>query len=176
MPYKRDWDRLGKALENATPVQFNITPRRAFTLCGLLQLALRHPTLPAAVVPFKIAQEMVKSLQERLGKEDPFIAQMIEDGWNEKLDVPVSEFKMRGCNFRDLGDEKLSGLLMNTVSLGAAVELIAEMTGQPIEWAAEKIDLVARHRLNSLSPEKKKELIDKLDDPEQPGSFWLETN
>lgn len=86
---------IAQKLEAAQPIEIGIKPFRAFSLVGLLQLALRHPALtdrdkhPSAA----IGEDIARRLQVKLGEIDPTIAQVLEEGWNPSLDMTDLEYE-----------------------------------------------------------------------------------
>lgn len=90
-----DFERIGKLMEKAQPLEMAILPFRAFVLVGQIQLALRHPENrgPSA----EIARDMAVRLQALLGQIDPAIAEALEHGWHPEFDVSAEEFdQLRG--------------------------------------------------------------------------------
>ncbi|QNN23558.1 hypothetical protein HED60_15155 [Planctomycetales bacterium ZRK34] len=61
---------------------------RAMSLIGTLQLALRHPTLPAQIATH--AHEIIGVIKEQIAVTDA-IAELIELGFDPNADVPANE-------------------------------------------------------------------------------------
>lgn len=144
-----NWDRLGKSLDNAKPIKASITAYRAYVLCGLLQFSLRNPLLRSAAVPYEVARTMLDSLTKRLGQIDPYIAEVIEMGWDEKLDVLISEVKSGGCKYGDLDKGRKMDVIANGVALAIAFEKIAQLTGRSADEVSEQIEDLANEQIES---------------------------
>ena len=89
MDKQTDVQRMAIALANAEPVKAEIPAYNAFVLCGLLQLALRHPALLPGTPNYEIAMLMIKDLKEVLGGIDPYLGELIERGENPDNDVSI---------------------------------------------------------------------------------------
>lgn len=83
--------RIAQVMDNAGPIQAHLTPYRAYTLVGLLQLALRHPLMHDDRPSAQIAREMAIGLTGELGKIDPLIAHSLEAGWDQANDMTDAE-------------------------------------------------------------------------------------
>lgn len=83
--------RIAQVMDNAGPIEAHLTPYRAYTLVGLLQLALRHPLMHDDRPSAQIAREMAIGLTAELGKIDPLIAQSLEAGWDQANDMTDAE-------------------------------------------------------------------------------------
>jgi hypothetical protein len=84
-------EQIARSLNSAKPIEAHLTPYRAYTLVGLLQLALRHPLMQDGRPSAQIAREMAIGLTGELGKIDPLIARSLEAGWDESNDMTDAE-------------------------------------------------------------------------------------
>lgn len=72
-------------LHAADPVRSEIPAPEAFTICTVLQLALRHPGLSG--MSKAIAEKAARDLQAAIGRRSPTAGQLLELGWNPACDV-----------------------------------------------------------------------------------------
>ena len=91
MDEQTDVQRMAIALANAEPVKAEIPAYNAFVLCGLLQLALRHPALLPGTPSYETAAMMIEDLTEVLAGIDPYLKELIEQSKNPDNDVSILE-------------------------------------------------------------------------------------
>jgi hypothetical protein len=71
-------------VESGAGLPFIFDPLEAFTLLGLLQLALRHPKIDG--FPREFGQGLAHNIEERIGKT-PAIREIARRGWQSSEDV-----------------------------------------------------------------------------------------
>jgi len=74
-------------LAGADPVRSELPAPEAFTICTVLQLALRHPGLSGW--SRAIAEKAARDLHEAIGRRSPAAGELLEQGWNRALDSEV---------------------------------------------------------------------------------------
>lgn len=83
---------IAEKLEQAENLTIEIDPLTAFTLVGLMQLAMRQLSSRPGFGS-RSAEELGRQVQDALGLIDPMIAEALETGWNPELDLTKEEFE-----------------------------------------------------------------------------------
>ncbi|HEY9657647.1 MAG TPA: hypothetical protein V6C65_04220 [Allocoleopsis sp.] len=145
MNYVPDLERIAQKLAEAEPIEFAILPFRAFTLIGLLQLALRHPLMKMENrAAHEIGVSVAQNLAERLMQIDPAIKKAIEEGWDASLDLSDTEYKQfvktgdrPQRNYSQLREDIQVEIYLNGIAFGMACSMIASLTEEatPDQWA-----------------------------------------
>ena len=91
MDEQTDVQRIAIALSVAEPVQAKIPAYDALILCGLVQLALRHPALLPGTFSHEMARFIFDNLREFLEEIDPYLAELIQQSENPNNDVSILE-------------------------------------------------------------------------------------
>ena len=84
-----DAQRVAIALSVAEPVQAKIPAYDALILCGLVQLALRHPALLPGTFSDEMARFIFDNLREFLEEIDPYLGELIQQSENPSNDVSI---------------------------------------------------------------------------------------
>ena len=86
------------AFEEGEPIKVAIHPTKALTLCGLLQIALRHPSvLPESSAEFA-GRSLLKILRESLTELDSYAEEFIQQGDNPDDDL----FILNSVHIKDI--------------------------------------------------------------------------
>lgn len=93
-PGMTDDELLARAMEEITALEeskagmpFVFRPSEALMLVSVLQLALRHPNIENHGHVADFARRLAQNIEERLGKNHRWIAELIKRGWNPEFDT-----------------------------------------------------------------------------------------
>ena len=86
-----DLEFIAEKLKSAQPFTLELDPFTAFTIVGLMQLALRHPLMESGEGA-EVARELGRQIQTSLGDIDTTIFDALEWGWNPELDMTEAEY------------------------------------------------------------------------------------
>lgn len=166
-----EFKRIGNALKNADDIPLHIEPLAAYHLVALLQLALRHPSLKVEhSLSYENGIRVTRLLQDRLAEIDPMIAESLETGWDESLDMSTQDYQqfsktgdLPQRNYSQLRPDIQEEVIGNSVAFGIAVALLAQYLGGSQEQWIEQISIQANEAVNQMSREQIQQQIAQLD-------------
>jgi hypothetical protein len=91
MDEQTDVQRMAIALANAEPVKTKIPAYNAFILCGLLQLALKHPAVLPGTPSHHVAVLIIEDLKKVFRGIDPYLAELIQQSKNPENYISILE-------------------------------------------------------------------------------------
>ena len=78
-PLKRLW-------QTEQPIILSMTPRDAWSICGLMQFASRNPQISPA--QRQLLEAYGRELQRAVAAIDPIFDKYMERGWSSQFDTP----------------------------------------------------------------------------------------
>ena len=102
---------VARELNAAQPIQSQIPPFEAFSLCAALQLAWRHPAL--SELQRSMIEKAARDLQAAVRARSSAAGELLELGWDQTLDVPPAppastSDEDRRRRFHELSDRMLA--------------------------------------------------------------------
>ena len=166
-----DLKAIGRKLNEAQPIETAIDPFAAYCLVPLLQLALRHPRLKVEHQhSYNAGKQIAQLLQQRLSEIDPAIAQSLEAGWDESLDMSDAEYKqfsrtddLPQRNYSQLREDIQEEVIANSVALGIACQTLAQHVGGSQEAWVDNIMTLANSVVDQMSKTQIKQAIAQID-------------
>lgn len=166
-----DFVHIGHKLKNSDDIPISVEPFAAYLLVPLLQLALRHPALKVEhPSSHEQGTRIARLLQERLREIDPAIAESLDAGWDESLDMSSAEYAqfektddLPQRNYSQLRPDIQEEVIANSVALGLACDLLAaHLGGTQSQWANQIIPM-ANDIVDQMSEQHIKQEIARID-------------
>lgn len=84
-----DFEKIGRALQIAPPIELSIDSSAAIQIVGLMQLALRCPGIEPVLAD--TGREIVNMIGDGLAQLDPEVGKLVAAGWSAEQDVTGAE-------------------------------------------------------------------------------------
>lgn len=171
MDYSQEELEACKALESAESIHLEISALGLYMLIALVRLAMRHPQFAAERGPtYQAAAEFIELAESRLVGLHPKIAESLKQGADQSLDMTPEDFEqfrktgdLPQRNYSQLREDIQREVILNSLALSAAVQILAQLTRKTEQKWIERIYLIAKEWLSERSQESIKAELARID-------------